>query len=409
MPSPAEARRGTGVALCAADAALARREPTLPGLPLVLDADALLERLDTLLPAGVTRPTGARIDYVRYKRATGIVAAVSFQTPLGPRAAYAKAVHSSGRPKLAKARRKAAPADVWPVVVDARAGLAIGAAAADRRLPGAAAVDAPGATVLRYKPERRLVARGSHAGRPALLKAHQPAAARIAATAHRALASTDVAIPQLLRLDAKRGVVAYGWIEGTPLPAADGDAHAAAGSQLAALHRGSPAGLPPGTPVARDLGVAAGAIAALVPALGPRAHALARRLADRPDGGGGGSAPIHGDWSSDQALVTSRGVVIVDLDRARRGDPATDVASWVANEHAAGRTEAEAEPEDVAAALLAGHAAAGGPSAQWRLAEATAGALMRRAVEPFRLRQADWPDAVEQLLATAERQVRSRR
>lgn len=415
MPSPAEAPRvtdhhGTGVALRAADAALAGREAGLPGLSLVLDADALLDRLDLLLPDGIMRPTGARIDYLRYKPATSIVAAVTFETPHGPLTAYAKAVRSSGRPKLAKARLKVGPTAAWPVVVDWGVSLAIGAAAADRRLPGAAALAGqPGAAVVRYKPERRLVARGSHAGRAVLLKAHQPSAAKTAAAAHRALSSLDAAIPELLHLDARRGVIAYGWIEGTPLHTAAGDADAAAGTELAALHRVDPADLPPAVPAAYDLRAAASAIAALVPALGPRAHSLARRLAGRLGAGSLGSTPIHGDWSSDQALITPYGVVLVDLDRARRGDPASDVASWVAAEHAAGRASPEAEPEEVAAALLAGHAAAGGPPVHRRLAEATAVAVMRRAVEPFRMRQADWPAAIEHLLATAERQIGGRR
>ncbi|HET6547537.1 MAG TPA: hypothetical protein VFG79_03700, partial [Solirubrobacter sp.] len=67
-----------------ADAALARRDPALPGLAAVLDPDALLERLDALLPAGVERPRGGRVDYARYKPGTSIVVALTLDTTAGP-------------------------------------------------------------------------------------------------------------------------------------------------------------------------------------------------------------------------------------------------------------------------------------------------------------------------------------
>lgn len=407
--SAAGGRSSTATRLRSADAALARRVPVLRGLAAALDIDALLERLDVLLPAGVSRPLGGRVDYVRYKPDTSIVTAVTFETTHGPVPAYAKAVPASGRPKLTKARLKADASAVWPVVTDPALDLAIGPAAGDRRLPGAGALaHERGAAVLRYKPERRLVTRGAHDGRPALRKAHQPDAARTAAAAHRALAAMQAPIPELLHVDAKRGIIACAWIDGTPLHALvdAADAQAQAGAALARLHRGAPtAGLPPAAPIRRELTAAANAIGALVPALAPRAAALARRLADRLDARSDPPVPIHGDWSADQALLTPRGIVLVDLDRARHDDPATDLATWIAAAHLAGNAPAEADPEDVAGALLDGHASAGGPPLHGRLAAPTAAALLQRAVEPFRMRQADWPDAIERLLITSERHI----
>lgn len=403
----------TATRLRSADAALARRVPALGGLAAVLDVDTLLERLDILLPGGVSRPVSGRVDYARYKPGTSIVVAVTFETTQGPVPAYAKAVRSSGRPKLTKARLKADAGAVWPVVVDPALGVAIGTAAGDRRLPGAAALaHERGAAVLRYKPERRLVTRGVHDGQPALRKAHQPAAARTAAAAHRAVGAMSAPVPELLHVDAKRGIVACSWINGTPLHAlaGDADAQAQAGAALARLHRGAPtAGLPPAAPIRRELTAAANAIGALVPALAPRAAALARRLADRLDARSDPPVPIHGDWSADQALLTPHGIVLVDLDRARHDYPATDIATWIAAAHVAGDASAEAEPEEIAGALLDGHVAAGGPPLHGRLAAPTAAALLQRAVEPFRMRQADWPDAIERLLITSEHQIRATR
>ncbi|HET6547572.1 MAG TPA: phosphotransferase, partial [Solirubrobacter sp.] len=171
------------------------------------------------------------------------------------------------------------------------------------------------------------------------------------------------------------------------------------------LHRAAPAtGLPSAGDPCDGLAAAAEAVGALVPALAPRARALARRVADRLGERTGHPVPVHGDWSADQALLTSAGVVLVDLDRARLDDPAVDVAGWIAAAHVAG--EAPADPADAASALLEGHAAAGGPPLHGRIAAPTAAALLRRAVEPFRLRDPDWPDAIERLLATAEHQLR---
>jgi aminoglycoside phosphotransferase (APT) family kinase protein len=170
-------------------------------------------------------------------------------------------------------------------------------------------------------------------------------------------------------------MVLYREVTGTALDrAATADGVPAAGQAarwLAGLH-GS------GAVLARRLDLAhelvdvekwASCVADREPAAGAAAHLLAERLAAAaaelptlPE------VPIHKDFHAGHVFLVPGGVAVIDLDEARMGDPALDVAHLLAYLDASPRPEAV----ELRAAFLDAHGALGGPSPELRLAFFTA-------------------------------------
>jgi aminoglycoside phosphotransferase (APT) family kinase protein len=418
----------------AADAALAARDPSLPGLRTLLDAEAFAAALSEHEPtAGIT---GARPTYVRYKRGTSCLAAFEVATRSGPALVYARTQRPDDRDKLRKVRRRAAPAPTLGLdglLLDERH-IAVYAYPNDRRLPVLRTLaDAERRSrllarlvpdlaageleLLRYKPERRLVARVHAGGRSAIVRLLEPARARRPRRAARALALNGAfRTPALLAASSRRGLSVFEWLDGRPLDVAlaagwPGDAELrAVGRALAALHAVRPSGELRARDEASALRAAADAVGALVPAapVDPRALAatLAARLGEAPC-----QAALHGDFSCDQVLLRAGGPALLDLDHARRGDPATDLGSFAGDLELrvlAGELPGERAVAAVAS-LADGYRAGGGsPVVVARgLGPWAAAALLVRAVEPFRLREPDWEHlSARCLIRAAERAAR---
>ena len=403
--------------MIAGDRALAERDRALPGLGLVLDGEALAARL----PAA-----RVRVDYLRYKPGTSCVAGIELETEGGRRLGAACAFRRDVPEKPAKAGARGGLLldDVAVAVLllpaERRLRSLAGVLDAERRaallrraLPDHPALWAEGLDVLRYKPERRLVAR---LGSGALLKVYTEAQhrrARAAAEALTAAAAGGPRLPRLLGMSRRHRLLAFEWLEGRSLDAVlatePGLADVAATAEaLAALHALPAARLPTrdhGAEVAA-LGASAAAAAVAGGSARVRARRLAAALAPRLRALPARARALHGDFSADQVLVTAAGPVLADLDAAGAGDPAADLASFLADLElrALDGRLSRARASAVAAAFLDAYAGPDGDADALRpaLAVQVPAALLRRAAEPFRRRHPDWPERVTAVLDRAE-------
>ncbi|WP_066907326.1 phosphotransferase family protein [Millisia brevis] len=390
------------------DVSIIRRERNLPGLSALLDMDELRVRLEVAgVPAVCATPT-----YLRLKPATSAVAGVRLDAGDSHRYARVVAYPVGAHRKLERLARRADAAGGL-LMLDDRVGLAVCTDTCDPDLPGirSARTRHPYAEVLVYKPGRRWVARCSDC--EVLLKVHTPARAAEVVSAHRSLERLVPTAP-IVEVD-DSGVVVTRLLPGRGVAdLAGGDRHDAevrTGIVLARLHRHSArlgrgsvrttsSGAVDDSQFARGLHTAAAGVAAIAPTLAGRADALADRVV-RALAGRGERTLVHGDFSADQVLLDRWGApILIDLDRAGIGDPLLDPAAWVADAIARG-----AEPEHAGAGLRAGYRAGGGRIDDAALAAHTAGALLHRAVEPFRRRRSDWDIRAHALIATAETMI----
>ncbi|QDY89995.1 aminoglycoside phosphotransferase family protein [Arthrobacter sp. UKPF54-2] len=392
-----------------ADLLLAGRDQRLPGLAVVLDDDLLSGLLGE--PVRITR--------VRYKPGTS--ALVAFRRPAGSAEEYGWALTTAHNVKLSGRARKseqhggslrllpAAPPhadaviavggieDDWALGTNLRwlAGQGLEQLGAVRP-PGSGLLRA-GATVLRYKPERRVVLLEHNQDAPLVIKTAARPPAGNAGRLHRQLQHHGVPVlPMLGTADfLDHGTSASPrWGErdlasgGSPKGARE------AGEALARLHgiaAEDGAGSAAADFVQRQLAVTCAMVAALVPALEERAAAVAARIRRRLDGDGvsGPAVVVHGDFSADQVLVGGEEVRLIDFDRARAGVPEADLGSFAAAEEM-GRWSGTTAGTPLTAALVEGYVHAGG---RFRPAAADAWAALRLfagSVDPFRDRSRDW-------------------
>jgi hypothetical protein len=270
-------------------------------------------------------------------------------------------------------------------------------------------------TRIRYKPERRFVGRAKgRDGTPLLVKAlpREDAPACIA----RARSLRDdgpLRIARLLGAYERRGIVAWEWIEGSPLRASDTSSGRAlegagiAGEALARLHAQS-VDLPvlyAGAALAHVITSASEAIRAVSEG-GPRAERIASRLSRDVARWPGELSALHGDFSASQVVLTQDGVgaALIDLDRAGRGAAPFDAGMFVANlEYLAMlRSVSRPDAEAVKRGLLEGYRHGGGTELRPHLASAAALGLLKLALEPFRVRHPEWERLLDVCLARAE-------
>ena len=412
----------------AADEALAARDRALKGLEVVLDEDRLAELLADGLPGAslhAVRPT-----YVRYKPGTSCLVGCTLETGAGPASGYVLLQRPNERGKLAKHadRARAGSGAGTGVVLLPRYAAAFYPFPYDRRVVAAPALADPRRrgtvlrralrdrpefweaefTVLRRKPERRLVARlVARSGAAAVVKAYAaefPGANRAA----KLVGGEPPATQRRLGRSRKWNVVVSEWLSGSVLEcelAATPAAAAAAGAALARLHRRDAVGLA-WTGVAdeaRRLAISARSIGCLL----PRERRAAERVATGVAvalGADATPALTHGDFSADQVVIEHGRGALLDLDEAVGADPARDLGSFraaLAGDEAAGRLCAPTAQE-AARALAAGYRAVGGEVPDSRTDVWTAAAILHLVPEPFRRRQAAWPEQATALLRRAE-------
>lgn len=415
--------------LSSADLALAGHDPALPGLGVLLDQ----QELGTWLSAATGTPMRLRTSYLRYKYGTSCVLAGHLDTAQGPLPCLVSAYNGDDVPKLAKTLERAPRGSV--LGLDLTTGLVATTPAADRDLPALARLDDDarrrrllravlgdrrglrGARLetLRHKPHRRwvgLVDLGH--GDRAVLRVYRPAEARRATHAIEVCGGLDVPIPALLGADSRRGVAAVDYVPGEALSQRAANGHAgthagfrAAGVALGRLHTSGDVSLRgmPRAGEAHAVRAAATQLTVLLPDEAEDVRHLASTLAGRLLALEPVRVPVHGDFSAEQVVVGDDDTAtLIDLDAARLGEPASDLAcaaAAVARDVAIGRLADDAATSCLHA-LHEGYAAVATPPDDQRLAVLEAAHLFRRAVEPFRLRQTqDWPDAARQMLERA--------
>ncbi|WNZ25851.1 aminoglycoside phosphotransferase family protein [Leptolyngbya sp. NK1-12] len=118
--------------------------------------------------------------------------------------------------------------------------------------------------------------------------------------------------------------------------------------------------------------------------------------------------PIHGDFNAEQVLLSSEGISVIDFDRAGRGDPATDLGSFIAKLEQAelcGRLSTY-QCEQLAATLIAGYRTVAGDSISndWIQLYVAVG-LFRLASEPFRYCEPDWLAKISAILDRIEQRL----
>lgn len=408
------------------DAEVVARDPALSGLGLLLDPDGFAAWLDEAAPDHAVRAVEPL--YLRYKPGSSCVAGFRATTADGPVDLYAKAYTEAHFGIVANRAEHGArfTALAHPRLMSPDHRMVVRHAAADRELPAVRQLAVPhrqakflGALLsqptpgmaletLRYKAERRFVGRVSRDRAPvALVKAYTKGDYPDALA--RARRADAAGLARMLGADERRRAVALAWLEGTPLDGLERPAFEMAvrraGSALAALHSGQPLTL-----FERDRGrevsaalKAVAAVAVLSSALGEQAFALVRRAAGAFRGAARPAVTIHGDFSADQVLATRSGATILDWDALSNGEAGIDIGGFIARLEADAAIDdaAPASTENAVSALLRGYQDRCG-----RLPEAidlyAVLGMVRLAPEPFRNRQADWPDCIAAILARAE-------
>lgn len=401
------------------DLAVIDRDTALPELATLLDASRLAAALGDAFPrleigsiAGV---------YLRYKPGTSCLA--GFRVAVDGQPVDLYAVSSVAPEKLR--RRSADQLSGGPF---GSLGVRLGArpilvrtfpndpslktlgrlAAADRRAKPLPPALAHGAVeTIRYKPERRWVARLTTGGATFALKVH--GAGRIAgaiAGATRCQSRGPLQIAPLVHADERQNVVVQAWLDGVLLNDLQERADwapaetAIAGAALAEIHRQGFLGYRGAEP-ATDGGLTE--LGAMLGLLAPHhaqplqthcatLHGALHELAtiDRL---------IHGDFYGKQILLADGRAAVLDFDQARLGDPAEDLGNYRAHllrdvlrgRITSGRADA------MWTAFLDGYGKLGD---DWpiRLQLFTAIGCLRLAPDPFRHREPDWAARTDELI-----------
>jgi hypothetical protein len=424
------------------DADLCRRDPDLPGLPLLLDPDALLDLLRRTLPEanlGVIRPT-----YLRYK--PGLACLAAFEVDVDGRQVllHAQAYAWDAREKYSKlSGPDEVPGPLGPGHVPLpQHGIVVSVFPNDRKLHAVRrladpadfakfvakldpAID-PAETsldVLSYKPERRLVARLLTRGRAwAVLRVYTDEAFATAYANARAFRSTS-------RLRVARRLGKLYWqqmLAVEHLPGRSLDEHVCGGSDVAEvvtavalavadLHAQSDGRLRDTDPI-----TAADRIAELARWVGfvcPELAEPADRLAEKLRAGLLASAPaadigaMHGDFYASQVLLggTAERVAVVDFDEAARGETVADVANFIAH-LAADAIRGHVSPDRIAlyaGGLTEAYRQATGRPVSSRLNLHLACGLFRLLPHPFRRRERGWSELARRILCRAEESLES--
>ena len=411
------------------DQEIIRQDPSLPGLSLLLDADAFAEEMHPHIHA----LDSAEAVYVRYKPGENVIVAFRLYVSGKAHLVYAKAHRAEDTAKLAKASsRIEVPSEIgpgrvalphWATTVSffpndskLKSLHRAGNAQERRRMMAKIVPDRAGLweaepELLRYKPERRYVARISDA----VLKLHTGPGFAKAEQGRRAIWAKGAlqTVPVIGRSRRHRALV-YKWIEGRVMadalrdPASDLRFVAPVGAALATLHRRRPMALSVlmHQHISEALFAAAVAVGATSPSLAARAKGLASRISaliELPKR----LALIHGDFYAKQILLSGETPTMLDFDRLGLGDPSVDIGTFLAHlERDRIRYNLSLDRiEAVRAELLEGYAAIRNPPQDDRLALHTAAAILQLSPHPFRFREPEWPARTAALLDGVEAQL----
>lgn len=392
------------------------RDVALPGLGCVTDQ----ARLSSWLSEATGTSLSAVPRRLRYKPGTSLVLAVDVLpvgAPDGDPATRSWVVRSYAPHSADKARKAVNVVPPGSVIADDQQRLLVATTAAgDRALPLLARLAAPeglravvgrvlpdrpelasaSLRTLRHNPGRRWVGMLEVDGTPAgLLRGYPSREVRGHARTYAALTGGSPRTPRALGSSRSLGVVAVEWVAGQDLSAScDRSEWVAAGASISRLHRREGLSLRHvrSREEAAKVCEAADLLAHLLPDVAAEVTALAADVRRRLRRLERERTPVHGDFSADQVIVSRDGTALIDLDRARIGDPAADLGCAVAEV----MTRAE-EDGDVgrgrrlAAALVEGYTCEGPLPASAMIATQALAFRIRKAIEPFRACRPDWP------------------
>ena len=426
-----------------ADRAIARRDPALPGLPWLLDNTRLSELLGETV----------HITRVRYKPGTSLLVAYhrlrngSFaygwaQTAAAPAGKLLRREASSrsrgGNNRLLRPDPRhddilvavGGVEDDWRLCRNLRWLRHNGAERLGLHVTPGTGLPA-GSSILRYKPERRLVLLTRNATAAVVIKTSVAAAPGQQAQFLERLRHHGVPLlPQLADAEGLAHGISASKAWGTgDLTACSNqtDAHLpyAAGQALAALHSFPLTGAAGAADTAvqdasynwrqdhaAQLSATRAMVSALLPELEPLARQLESRLADllldRPPRT---AVLVHGDFSPDQVLMGDREVRLIDFDRARTGTAEADLGSFAAAEETALSASGGAPGGAPAggpktARLTDGYLDAGGRFTESGMAAWAAFRFFNSSVDPFRDRSPEWAADLSWHLGRAKELIR---
>jgi thiamine kinase-like enzyme len=464
----------------AADMDLIQRDSHIPGLSLILDNSAVTGLLHRHFPHMEVQ--NVRAYYVRYKPHTNCL--VAYQATTDETALYLYATAFTGR-NHDKLNALASEIQTWtgneiglnPVgLVDREQHIGIRFLAYDRKLAalpnlltdkgrselmGRALpqrLDFQHCTldIMRYKPERRLVARitsrnqnaatinGITSGTSLLVKAYSPKEFELARINAKHPPKTRTLVLQpIVGKSATYDIQAFGWLLGAPVdhllfnsrrqditiddtagPSLDrATLVEAIGNGLVDLHTSTPlkGKWQLGSSLWAELKQSSEAIYALVPDTRDQLECLLDRVETYMKATPKLKCPIHNDCSADQFILLKDGrLAMIDWDRAGLGEPTADLGAFAANlyvktlqpnmdtvspghQEFAGtnltKLEADAMIDDL---LEVYESVAPTYFSPERFACHLILRLLRLAPEPFRYRRTDWQIQLQALLQYAD-------
>lgn len=452
--------------LSQSDAQLIAHEHALSGLPLLLNNDAFANKLASNFPdIGID---AARTTYVRYKPGVNCLVAFDLQTDRGNTTLYAVTYHAKEQRKIHNRYAHFVSNNllgidsllldegvtvVYPFPNDRRLSRLPLFDGAEMRykilkhtLPKYPHLWDASIHPVRVKPERRYVARLEKYNQHALLKLYTDRDFNAASTNSKIFSSdSTLQIAQRLGRSKRHCLQILEWMPGCSLDtqidkiSPDKEIGYRIGVALAEFHT------QPSKHVdffqlpdeLASLDAAQAAIIAIAPHFSERVTKLQQRLAQSISDCLEEGATIHGDFSADQILLCSEAsekeqvsdrammarpmtsrpmtsrpmatkIGLLDLDRARYGDPATDLGSFAAElqlKVVAGQLTQTAANAWVEALCYGYSRASSKAVSDVRLQIHKATRLFCRIVEPFRYRWPDWLSASERLITDVERTI----
>lgn len=415
------------------DRQVVARDPALPGLALLLDDARLLDTLRGLWPEAEIETVACT--YLRYKPGVNCLAGYAARTPDGPLMVYARAYTAAhyaeawagGRGLKAKVPgcppqtldREAAVLRRFPddrklrgmarlILPDSRSGLL------HKMLPKEPALWEAEPGTLRYKPERRYVARLQAADAPhAVVKVYGEEDFDDAWRGTGAFGAREhLATARRLGHSKRRRIIISQWLPGAPLdqrlraPDFDPARMCEVGAALAEMHCQTPGNLRRISREDEAQGVLAAVNAAVTlhPALAERLRGIGVRVAAALMAESPAESAIHGDFHGEQVIWDTTGIGIIDYDRSGLGDPAADFGSFLARlayEEASGILPA-GRIEGIGEGLLDGYCSRARRARPPGIALQTAAGLLQLTPHAFRQREPAWPGLMERLAERAE-------
>ena len=416
-----------------ADRDCVMQEKRLPGMALVLDADAVGELLSRQLSGASV--DGLRQTYAHYRPAASclvnyvaIIDGVEVEF-------YAKAFLQDEPNKLRKslkAMKHARPEGPGGFVDDAfnisvlffpnDMALAQLIHAYDLRkrkrlftrlLPELASPQKWVCQRIHYKPERRCVYHCWRKKSAFKLKLYDTSGYALARSVVGLGASTDAfSAPSAFGYSDADRAIASEWVRGESLEALILDQRWSSaqlrgvGLALADFQHHARPGMADHRPIniAARLIATCQVVARTLPPQGERIRQVSERIAVALEASQVRACTVHGDFTTDQVVFRKKRMFIVDLDAVGRGDCHTDLGSFLARlefEALQGKLDRDAVHE-IRSELLNGYCKTNKHLNVGQLELHIAAALLRLLPDPFRYRFAQWPNYVEALVNLAE-------